>query len=34
VREIWPFYAVIFVVLTLLTYVPAISLSLPHLLSL
>jgi tripartite ATP-independent transporter DctM subunit len=29
-RTIWPFYAVMFVVLMLVTYVPAISLWLPH----
>jgi tripartite ATP-independent transporter DctM subunit len=29
-RKIWPFYAVMFVVLMLVTYVPAISLSLPQ----
>jgi tripartite ATP-independent transporter DctM subunit len=34
VREIWPFYAVMFVVLMLVTYIPSISLWLPHLLSL
>ena len=34
VREIWPFYAVMFAVLMLVTYIPAISLWLPHLLSL
>jgi tripartite ATP-independent transporter DctM subunit len=33
-RGIWPFYAVMFVVLMLVTYIPAISLWLPHLLSL
>ena len=33
-REIWPFYAVMFAVLMLVTYVPAISLWLPHLLKL
>jgi TRAP-type C4-dicarboxylate transport system permease large subunit len=34
VREIWPFYAVMIVVLMLVTYLPAISLWLPRLLSL
>ncbi len=34
VREIWPFYAVMFAVLMLVTYIPAISLWLPRLLSL
>jgi tripartite ATP-independent transporter DctM subunit len=34
IREIWPFYAVMFAVLMLVTYVPAISLWLPHLLKL
>ena len=33
-REIWPFYAVMFAVLMLVTYVSAISLWLPHLLKL
>jgi len=33
-REIWPFYGVMFLVLMLVTYVPAISLWLPRLLSL
>ena len=33
-REIWPFYGVMFAVLMLVTYVPAISLWLPHLLRL
>jgi tripartite ATP-independent transporter DctM subunit len=33
-REIWPFYGVLFVVLMLVTYLPAISLWLPHLLKL
>ena len=33
-RSIWPFYAVMFVVLMLVTYIPAISLWLPHLLKL
>ena len=33
-RGIWPFYAVMFVVLMLVTYIPAISLWLPHLLGL
>ena len=33
-REIWPFYAVMFAVLMLVTYVLAISLWLPHLLKL
>ena len=34
VREIWPFYAVMFVVLMLVTYIPSISLWLPRMLSL
>jgi tripartite ATP-independent transporter DctM subunit len=34
VREIWPFYAVMFFVLMLVTYIPLISLWLPRLLSL
>jgi len=34
VREIWPFYAVMFLVLMLVTYIPSISLYLPRLLSL
>jgi tripartite ATP-independent transporter DctM subunit len=34
VRRIWPFYAVMFAVLMLVTYIPAISLWLPRLLSL
>jgi tripartite ATP-independent transporter DctM subunit len=34
VREIWPFYAVMFFVLMLVTYVPSISLWLPRMLSL
>ena len=34
VREIWPFYAVMFLVLMLVTYIPSISLWLPRLLSL
>jgi tripartite ATP-independent transporter DctM subunit len=34
VREIWPFYAVMFLVLMLITYIPAISLWLPRMLSL
>jgi TRAP-type C4-dicarboxylate transport system permease large subunit len=34
VRHIWPFYIVMFAVLMLVTYVPAISLWLPHLLHL
>ena len=34
VREIWPFYAVMFIVLMLVTYIPWISLWLPRLLSL
>ena len=34
VREIWPFYAVMFFVLMLVTYIPSISLWLPRLLSL
>jgi TRAP-type C4-dicarboxylate transport system permease large subunit len=29
-RTIWPFYGAMFVVLMLVTYVPAISLWLPH----
>jgi tripartite ATP-independent transporter DctM subunit len=33
-RRIWPFYAVMFAVLMLVTYLPAISLWLPHLLGL
>jgi TRAP-type C4-dicarboxylate transport system permease large subunit len=33
-REIWPFYGVMFAVLMLVTYVPMISLWLPHLLKL
>jgi hypothetical protein len=33
-REIWPFYAVMFVVLMLVTYIPSISLWLPRTLSL
>ena len=33
-REIWPFYGVMFIVLMLVTYLPAISLWLPHLLKL
>jgi TRAP-type C4-dicarboxylate transport system permease large subunit len=33
-RRIWPFYAVMFVVLMLVTYFPAISLWLPRLLKL
>jgi tripartite ATP-independent transporter DctM subunit len=33
-RQIWPFYGVLFLVLMLVTYIPAISLWLPHLLSL
>ncbi len=33
-RRIWPFYAVMFMVLMLVTYVPGISLWLPHLLGL
>src|ERR1700693_5107798 len=33
-RSIWPFYGVMFVVLMLVTYIPAISLWLPHLLKL
>ena len=32
VREIWPFYGVMFFVLMLVTYIPSISLWLPHLL--
>lgn len=34
VREIWLFYAVMFVVLMLVTYIPSISLWLPRALSL
>ena len=34
VREIWPFYAVMFLVLMLVTYIPTISLWLPRMLSL
>jgi tripartite ATP-independent transporter DctM subunit len=34
VREIWPFYAVMFIVLMLVTYIPSISLWLPRLLTL
>ena len=34
VREIWPFYAVMFIVLMLVTYIPSISLWLPRMLSL
>jgi tripartite ATP-independent transporter DctM subunit len=34
VREIWPFYAVMFLVLMLVTYIPSISLWLPRMLSL
>jgi tripartite ATP-independent transporter DctM subunit len=33
-KQIWPFYGVLFVVLMLVTYLPAISLWLPHLLKL
>jgi TRAP-type C4-dicarboxylate transport system permease large subunit len=33
-RKIWPFYGVMFAVLMLVTYLPAISLWLPHLLGL
>jgi TRAP-type C4-dicarboxylate transport system permease large subunit len=33
-RKIWPFYAVMLAVLMLVTYIPAISLWLPHLLGL
>jgi tripartite ATP-independent transporter DctM subunit len=33
-REIWPFYGVMFLVLMLVTYIPAISLWLPHFLGL
>jgi TRAP-type C4-dicarboxylate transport system permease large subunit len=33
-RGIWPFYTVMFAVLMLVTYIPAISLWLPHLLKL
>ncbi|MBV9377141.1 MAG: TRAP transporter large permease [Alphaproteobacteria bacterium] len=34
VREIWPFYGVMFIVLMLVTYIPAVSLWLPHILRL
>jgi TRAP-type C4-dicarboxylate transport system permease large subunit len=34
VREIWPFYAVMFLVLMFVTYIPTISLWLPRMLSL
>jgi TRAP-type C4-dicarboxylate transport system permease large subunit len=34
VSEIWPFYAVMFIVLMLVTYIPSISLWLPRLLPL
>ena len=34
VREIWPFYGVMFLVLMLVTYIPAISLWLPRMLHL
>jgi TRAP-type C4-dicarboxylate transport system permease large subunit len=33
-KQIWPFYGVMFLVLMLVTYIPAISLWLPHLLHL
>ena len=33
-RHIWPFYAVMFLVLMLVTFIPTISLWLPHLLKL
>ena len=33
-RKIWPFYGVMFAVLMLVTYLPTISLWLPHLLGL
>ena len=33
-RKIWPFYAVMFAVLMLVTYLPQLSLWLPHLLGL
>jgi len=33
-KQIWPFYGVMFLVLMLVTYIPAISLWLPHLLKL
>jgi TRAP-type C4-dicarboxylate transport system permease large subunit len=33
-RNIWPFYGVMFAVLVLVTYIPAISLWLPRLLGL
>jgi TRAP-type C4-dicarboxylate transport system permease large subunit len=29
-REIWPFYYVMFTVLMIVTYIPAVSLALPH----
>lgn len=30
IRTIWPFYIAIFVVLMLVTYIPAVSMMLPH----
>jgi TRAP-type C4-dicarboxylate transport system permease large subunit len=33
-KQIWPFYGVMFIVLMLVTYIPAISLWLPRLLHL
>jgi TRAP-type C4-dicarboxylate transport system permease large subunit len=33
VKTIWPFYIAIFIALMLITYVPAISLTLPNLIS-
>jgi len=33
-KEIWPFYGVMFLVLMAVTYIPAISLWLPHALKL
>jgi TRAP-type C4-dicarboxylate transport system permease large subunit len=32
VRQLWPFYGVMFIVLMLVTYIPSISLWLPRLL--
>jgi TRAP-type C4-dicarboxylate transport system permease large subunit len=34
VREIWPFYGVMFFVLMLVTYIPSVSLWLPRMLGL
>jgi TRAP-type C4-dicarboxylate transport system permease large subunit len=34
VREIWPFYGVMFLVLMLVTYIPSVSLWLPRMLGL